>query len=666
MNRIPAARGLLLAGVSAFAITAISRTTSAQSVDYGSLEQLYGEPVTTSATGKPQKASEVPANMDIITQDDIRRSGADNIPDILQFVTGMDVRRDAFGDASVSVRGMNQPQSPRLLVLLNGRQVYQDDYGYVAWQAIPVELNEIRQIEIVRGPASALFGFNAVGGVVNIITYDPVFDSVNALTAATGTQRLAEGSVVATAHLSDQTGVRFSAGGYLAHEFENPYSNQLAATNPERGALNADGRTQIAPGIQMTLSASESSSGSIGEATQGNLADEYWRTNSVRAGIAAESSIGTLSLNAYRNELYSQQITPGYTVPWTNVVYVVQGSDIVKIGEDHTVRVGLEYRNNNMADISGSPVNLINGNVGYQVESVSAMWNWQITPQLSLTTAVRGDELELNRQAAGPTYTGYTNADYDRVSLFEPSYNLGLVYQPTDVDTLRLMAARGVGVSSLAEIGDQYGGNPNLRPTIVDNYELDYDRQVPRIDSVVRTGVFYQANRDLLVALEGPKPVADYLPPSQNIGSANEFGIEIGIKGHNEAGFRWNASYSFESVTEHVIANQAPVPDTAFDYMRGTPQSVIILGTGYAHEKWEFDVFARYQSEYRDYFGAIYGNLESKLISNYVTANARIGYKLRDNIVLALSASQFNAATLDTTAALPTERRIIASFTAHF
>lgn len=128
-----AARGLLLAGVSMLSFATAVSTLHAQSADYGTLELLFGEPVATSATGKPQKVSEVPANMEIITQHDIRRSGADDIPSILQFVTGMDVRRYAFGDASVAVRGMNQPQSPRLPVLLNARQVDQDDYGDVAW-----------------------------------------------------------------------------------------------------------------------------------------------------------------------------------------------------------------------------------------------------------------------------------------------------------------------------------------------------------------------------------------------------------------------------------------------------------------------------------------------------------------------------------------------------
>jgi outer membrane receptor for ferrienterochelin and colicin len=92
---------------------------SAQSVDYAGFEQLFGEPVTTSATGKPQRISEVPANMEIITADDIRRSGADNIPDILQFVAGISVRRYGFAAADVGIRGYNETSNPRLLVLLN-------------------------------------------------------------------------------------------------------------------------------------------------------------------------------------------------------------------------------------------------------------------------------------------------------------------------------------------------------------------------------------------------------------------------------------------------------------------------------------------------------------------------------------------------------------------
>jgi outer membrane receptor for ferrienterochelin and colicins len=210
----------------------------AQSVDYGALEQLFGEPITTSVTGKPQKASDVPADLVILTQDDIRRSGADNIPDILRFVTGLDVRTYGLADSEVGIRGYNQPLNPRLLVMVNGRQIYLDDYGYVAWSTIPVQLDEIRQIEVVKGPNSALFGFNAAGGVINIITVDPIKDNTNSVTVRTGTQSLASASVVGTAHFGDTAGIRLSAGGLTARDFAPAGLNDFDSIDrprPRRG-----------------------------------------------------------------------------------------------------------------------------------------------------------------------------------------------------------------------------------------------------------------------------------------------------------------------------------------------------------------------------------------------------------------------------------------------
>ena len=98
----------------------------AQSMDFGALESLFGEPVTTSVTGSPQRASEVPASMTIITADEIRRSGARDIPGILRHVPGINVLQWTNDQADVGVRGYNQAYSSRLLVLVDGRQVYAD------------------------------------------------------------------------------------------------------------------------------------------------------------------------------------------------------------------------------------------------------------------------------------------------------------------------------------------------------------------------------------------------------------------------------------------------------------------------------------------------------------------------------------------------------------
>ncbi len=135
----------------------------AQSIDYGAAEALFGEPVTASATDKLQRVSDVPANMELITAEQIRRSGADNLPDILRFVPGLDVRRYGFAAADVGVRGYARPLNPRLLVLVNGQQVYLNDYGRTQWYARPCELDEIRQV-IVSSRRSAPVRFRTGAG----------------------------------------------------------------------------------------------------------------------------------------------------------------------------------------------------------------------------------------------------------------------------------------------------------------------------------------------------------------------------------------------------------------------------------------------------------------------------------------------------------------------
>src|ERR1035438_6027048 len=206
---------------------------SAQSIDYGATEQVFGEPITTSVTGSPQRASDVPATMEIITADEIRRSGARDIPGVLRHVAGIDVLQWRNDDADVAVRGLNQANSPRLLVLIDGRQVYADFYGYTPWTAVPIELAEIRQIEVVKGPNSALFGFNAVGGVINIVTYNPLYDRVNSESASVGTQGLAEASAVATLKLHNIGGMRISAGARSNDDFSTPENPSDAGSRRE-------------------------------------------------------------------------------------------------------------------------------------------------------------------------------------------------------------------------------------------------------------------------------------------------------------------------------------------------------------------------------------------------------------------------------------------------
>jgi len=656
---------------------------TAQDIDYQALEQLFGEPVTSSATGKPQRASNVPANMEIITQDDIRRSGATSIPDALQFVTGVDVQRYGIADAEVGIRGYNQPYNPRLLVLVNGRQVYSDDYGHVSWPTIPVQLAEIRQIEVIKGPNSALYGFNAVGGVINIVTYDPLHDRVNSATLQGGTQNYLGGSVVGSGRIGDNAGVRVSAGGIQARDFGSGTLSSSDASNrdlsPQIGNFNIDARARVAPGVEAFAEASMGDSRYAEKNFSGTFETVSARTNSLRAGVNADTGIGLLSLSAYRNEqLIAVTDTTLNGLPaWASEnVYVVQASDLVKLGSDHTVRVGLEYRNN-----AATAPGFLHGSIGYEVYAASLMWDWAIAPGLELTNAVRVDDLHLSYAGTPAAGSGFTVGDYNHAGFAVPSFNSGLVFAATDKDTLRLIVARGVQVPSLVDFGiqgsaGQYGplvvaGNPDIHPSTVDNVELDYDRAMPSIGSTLRTALFAQRTQDIISEpfavppVVGPSGLPLFL--AGNVGSSDAVGVEIGLKGHSDSGYRWNASYAFVATTNDTVLNQGAVDTSPIDYAHSAPRHVVTAGIGYTRDKVELDLMGRWQSSYLD-FQATGPSivLEPVEIRNYVTLNARVGYRLTENLTLALTAQQFNTSRLLQAAGPPVDRRFLASATAHF
>jgi outer membrane receptor for ferrienterochelin and colicins len=672
------ARSLIAVSVAAF----LTLPAFAQTLDYTTLEQVFHEPVTTSATGQPQRASDAPVNMVIVTQDDIRRSGAVTIPDVLQFVPGVDVRRYGLADAEVGIRGYNQPYNPRLLVLVNGRQVYSDDYGHVNWSSVPIQLEEIRQIEVIKGPNSALYGFNAVSGVINIITYNPLRDRVNTATLHGGTQGYLGASAVGTGQIGDRAGLRMSIGGFRANDFA-PGGIQPADAagrqDPLVGAFNIDGRIHIASGIEAYAAGSMSDSRVAEKAFQGVFDTSFTRTNSLGAGITADTAIGLLSLSAYRNgqQVSISSATPIALANWVNdSVYVVQASDLVKLGTDHSLRLELEYRNN-----AATAPGFIQGTVGYDVYAASLMWNWQITPDLSLTNAIRVDDLHLRYSGTPAAGTGLTVADYDHAGFAVPSFNSGLVFNLTDQDTLRLMLARGVQVPSLVDFGLQIpfgtfgpvviAGSPNVRPSTVDSMELDYDRTLPAIDSSLRAALFAQRNRDLI---SQPFAVPPVIGPTGlpvllagNVGSSDAAGAELGIKGHAESGFRWQLGYAFVATTDNTVLNRGSLITSAVDYAHSVPRNVVIAGIGFTRDRLEMDLLGRWQSSYRDFQTSSSPLLlEPVEVRNYLTLNARIGYRLTDNFLAAVTAQQFNVSRLLQAAGPPVERRIIAGITTQF
>src|ERR1700744_5703205 len=125
-------------GAFGFAILLEGTAAHAQTVDYNALETVVGQAVTTSATGTPLREQDVAANMTIITADEIRQSGSRDIPEILSRVPGLDIVHEGVHTFDVGVRGYQQAMQPRLLVLIDGRQVFFDDYSRTVWENLPV------------------------------------------------------------------------------------------------------------------------------------------------------------------------------------------------------------------------------------------------------------------------------------------------------------------------------------------------------------------------------------------------------------------------------------------------------------------------------------------------------------------------------------------------
>src|ERR1700687_1834837 len=135
-----------------------------------SIEDLMNMEVT-SVSKKGQKLSHVAAAIFVITQEDIRRSGATNIPDLLRMVPGMNVAQINGSTWAISARGFNQQFSNKLLVMIDGRVGYTSLFAGVFWDNIlDFPLEDIARIEVIRGPGGTIWGANAVDGVINILT----------------------------------------------------------------------------------------------------------------------------------------------------------------------------------------------------------------------------------------------------------------------------------------------------------------------------------------------------------------------------------------------------------------------------------------------------------------------------------------------------------------
>ncbi len=206
----------------------------AEPADDSEEKQKYEEEVVVSASRVEQALVNAPATVTLIDSSAIENSPASNYADLLRAVPGLNVTQTSARDINLTSRAATGTLATSQLALVDGRTIYQDFFGFIAWDFLPIDPAEIRQIEVIRGPASAVWGANALSGVVNIITKSPRELQGTAFTVSAGVfGRDADGvdrgngslnsiSASHAAAASDRWAYKVSAGYYTQDAFARP------------------------------------------------------------------------------------------------------------------------------------------------------------------------------------------------------------------------------------------------------------------------------------------------------------------------------------------------------------------------------------------------------------------------------------------------------------
>src|SRR5258708_2019647 len=185
-------------------------TSPAKNLGDLSIEQLMNESVT-SVSKKETKLNQAPAAITVISQEDIRRSGATSIAEALRMAPGLDVAQVDANKWAISSRGFNGLYANKLLVLMDGRSVYSPIFSGVHWSSQDTVLEDIERIEVIRGPGAALWGANAVDGVINIITKSAKETQGTLIGAGAGSEERGSGEIRYGGKINDQSFYRIYA-----------------------------------------------------------------------------------------------------------------------------------------------------------------------------------------------------------------------------------------------------------------------------------------------------------------------------------------------------------------------------------------------------------------------------------------------------------------------
>lgn len=462
-----------------------------------------------------QPISEAPSNVYVITDEDIRQSGAIDIPTILRRIPGMEVMQVTGADFNVAVRGDNQLVANKLLVMVDGRSIYVDVQGNVYWKAIPVTLPEIKRIEVLKGPASVLYGFNAFDGIINIITKSP--EEIKGTTLQFGGGEFGTISAAAIhAGTQGKLGYRLSFGEDQTQQWRN--RNALAFRSYKFNvqteyALGGESKIMISGGLvdvnhfdgNVVDAAVESGAPALGYAhavydRPNFFIRAFWNGYDISGPVIANPLLASF-LRFTDRSFNSDQMLQGNT-------YNIEAQHGIEFGAPNRFTYGINYRHNTLSS------NFIDrfrteDRLGFYLQD-----EWKATQTLTAVAGVRYDLDTFINPTISPRASLLFAAAPDHT--FRATVAVG--YRPP---TLFETYEDNLAITPLPPPINVRGSN-NLSPEEIVSYELGYQGWYVKHRLRVRGALFFNHISDL-ITFGGPGPV-------QAGGVADIYGGEAGVE----------------------------------------------------------------------------------------------------------------------------------------
>lgn len=467
-----------------------------------------------------QPISQAPSNVYVITDEDIRLSGATDIPTLLRRIPGVEVMDMNNADINVSMRGNNQILANKLLIMVDGRSIYNDFQGSISWRALPITLPEIKRIEVIKGPTSALYGFNAFDGIIHIITKSPAEIQGTTLQVGGGQVGTLTNSAI-HAGASGDLSYRLSAGWDQNNQWEprEDLASRGYRVNLDTSyELPHESRLQLGGGLTDLNRFEGAFIGNVILSTDVKFPYVYGRYERpnffLRAFWNGVDTTSQLNTHPLLNNLIRVTTPSGSSkVKFTGNTYNVEAQHTMEFGESHQMNYGANYRFNRVS------CNCISGAHHENRLGLYVQDEWRLTEALRLVAGLRYD-----------LHSEISNT-------FSP--RLAVVYQFVPDHTIRSALSLGYRPPTLLESHQDtlvlpnfpaptatISGSTNLDPEQIIAYDIDYQGWFFQHRLRTRLGFFYNHISDL-INIRSQSPLRNTFV---NGGEADIFGGEAGVE----------------------------------------------------------------------------------------------------------------------------------------